>query len=161
MNLPDGHCYIEGNTLLINVARAGALRICVLQDENAPELDIGPFPDKDIKGNQELVDRLCATFPCLLRNALFCPGPQNDNDGYVEVHGANLFKRFSEDPASAREEWWWIAKDDAEVLPIELGTITDLAVTLKLGAGRGMLRWPYGLPPAVMFWPSAILSPRM
>lgn len=159
MNLPEENNYIEGNTLLTNLARAGGLCICILQHESAPEIDLGPFPDRDLKGNQALIDEMCSTFPSLLRKGLFRPGPQNDNDGCIEVHARNLFNGFFKDPLNARKEWWWSAEREFETLPIELGTVTDLSITLKLGAGRGMLRWPYGLPPAVMFWPSAILSP--
>lgn len=122
------------------------------------DLSLGPFPDSDTPGNQRLLEGLIAQFPEVFSGAAYIPGSQKDCDGWIDVRSEPVFAEFAH-PQGAADEWWWCRVGDTVRIPVEMGTHTPGAFILHMATGRGILRWPYGLSPRLLFWRCAMLNP--
>jgi hypothetical protein len=130
--------YVGTNSLLRRKLMEGSAFILTLDDA-----DGFAAADREVDANQMSMSELCASYPCLLRGATVSPGSQRDCDGTIRVNPRSVFGS-----ESIAQEWWWT--EDQITAPIEIGTVTDGAMTRHALRERAVLRWPYGYPPALI-----------
>jgi len=79
-----------------------------------------------------------------------------DSDGHAVVREGFVAREFPSLYPSI-----WAFQGGILLVPIEMGTVTDRALTQHMSTGSGVLRWPYNSFPILYMWPTSFRNPLL